>query len=137
MTSISSKTKGRQQTIFTDEDKNIAVNVVYKSRKSLAAPIYGITIHDAAGQNIFASNTLWQNEKTKPIEKNESISVEWIIPNVFNNGRYFISPAVSDAYGSTIYDWRENMIFFDINKKIQTTAIINADNKIIINKKLG
>lgn len=121
-----------KQTIFTDDDKFIKIKVNYKSDEQLESPVYGLTITDASGVNIFTSNTLWQKKTTKSTTQDKTIKVEWKIPNIFTSGKYYISPAVANKYGSTIYDWRENFLFFEVSKKTQTTAIINVDNSVVI-----
>lgn len=123
--------KDEKQTIFTEKDKNIYLDVRFKSKSDIKNPVYGVTVYDASDQIIFSSNTKWQNIKTKDAKKNEYFNIIWEVPNIFNTGKYFISPAAADEYGSTIYDWRDKFASFEISKNMQSTAIINVNSKIL------
>lgn len=133
---LSSKTLNtsthKQQSIFTDKDNVVGINVEYKANKKIGSPIYGITITDAEGKNIFTSNTKWLDIITKDVNKGKSINVYWELPNIFDTGNYYVSPAVADSHGSVIFDWRSDLSNFEISKKLQTTAIINTKHKILI-----
>jgi ABC-2 type transport system ATP-binding protein len=122
----------RQQSVFTDKDDFIGIKVKYKVNNQVDSPIYGITICDASGKNIFSSNTKWLDIKTDITSKGEVVNVYWKLPNIFDTGIYYISPAAADSYGSIIFDWRNNFSNFEISKKLQTTAIINTKHNIII-----
>lgn len=117
------------KTIFTDEDKSIRVRVFYESKINGDKPTYGITVTDGTGQRFFVSNTVWAKVPTKNIYIGQTIVMEWTIPNVFNTGTYYISPAVSGPAGGT-YDWRENLVQIKVRKKQQSAGIINVEHAV-------
>ena len=120
----------RKRALFTEKDKELRIKVSYESQDDYEMPIYGITITDASGVNILTSNTHWQKIKTKSVTTGSKVQVEWTLPNLFSNGKYYVAPAVADKYGSTIYDWRDNFLSFEVNKIANSTAIINIDHNI-------
>jgi ABC-2 type transport system ATP-binding protein len=125
--SNSSKEKKR---VFADADADILVRVKFEAKSVADAPVYGITITDAEGRRVFQSNTLWTHTKTETVNENQVISVEWVVPNVFNTGSYFISPAVANRNGSVIYQWRDATAVFKVRKELESSAIINLPHSI-------
>lgn len=123
---------GNKRTLFTDEDDTIGLSVTYKASTSVGSPVYGITVQDAAGKQVFASNTQWMHMATSPLHKEGQVTVSWQVPNVFNTGDYSVAPAVADETGSVIYDWRESVIKFKVRKQLHSNAVINVDHSIAV-----
>lgn len=126
--------KTDKQIVFTDQDATIDIVVSYKAKADVDAPVYGISIMDAAGQMIFQSNTLWSKIKTHNVVKGESITITWEVPNIFNDGEYSVAPAAADYSGTTIFDWYEDGVRFKIRKILKSSAHANVEHKIVIDK---
>jgi len=118
--------------LYTEKDDSIKILVKYKANKNVESPVFGITINNSAGVNVFDSNTLWSFIETKNLAKDETVSVSWDIPNIFNSGNYTISPAVANTHGVEMYEWAEDMISFKVRKSKIATSIINTKHKITI-----
>lgn len=118
--------------VFTSKNESITVRAKFQSKANIEEPVYGISIIDSSGAKIFQSNTLWLKQPTKDMKPNETTEVEWIIPNFFNSGTFYISPAVADKAGSVIYDWREEMGSFTMNKEIPTSGFVNIEHELKI-----
>ncbi len=119
--------KGR---VFDDGDRSVEIEVSFVAKESLEKPVYGITIADPTGQIIFQSNTLWCNQKTKDVIPGERVVVNWSIPNVFTTGTFQVSPAVSDAIGSAVYDWLEDAVSFKVRKEQKSHGVINVEHDL-------
>ena len=124
----------KKQSVFADKDERFLVRVRYQAKSDQEAPVYGITIADAAGQRLFVSNTMWMEMKTDNIKNGETITVEWEVPNSFNSGDVFIGPAVASSNGYTSFDWRENFVRLKIRKTLISSGFINAPHRIKIEK---
>lgn len=124
--------KGIEKSVFTEKDKNIIVRVKYQSSASFIRPVFGITISDAGGERIFQSNTLWSKVVTQNVKQEDMVTVVWSVPNAFNGGNFYISPAAADRAGSVIYDWRENFIKLKIRKTLISSAYVNIDHDISV-----
>ena len=120
-------------TLYTEKDEFIEIKVEYVAGADVDNPVYGITVNNSAGINVFDSNTLWSYMKTKRLIKGDTAVAKWIIPNVFNSGNYTISPAVANKSGLEMYEWVQDMKSFKIRKSEEATSIINIKHKIIIN----
>ncbi|PJE65271.1 ABC transporter ATP-binding protein [Candidatus Saccharibacteria bacterium CG10_big_fil_rev_8_21_14_0_10_47_8] len=124
-----------QKKIFTDRDKSITLRVIYRAKEKKDSPVYGITIYDSAGENIFQSNSMWLREQTSEITPGLEVEVIWDIPNIFNSGSFTASPAVADKAGSVIYDWRDELATFKVRKTLQSAAFANVAHTMRIKNK--
>lgn len=111
--------------VITDSDKTVSVIVSHKVNDNIDAPICGLTINDAAGARIIAINNMWSNRKIASQKKGDILNIEWIIPNIFNSGRFFITPAIAAAGGSETLDQVDDMVQFKVNKKQLSNAATN------------
>jgi ABC-2 type transport system ATP-binding protein len=124
---------GRQKNVFRDEDQSIVLEMGCVAIEDVEAPVYGITIKDINGSKVFTSNNLWLSLKAKNLSKGERQKVTWEIPNVFNTGELFISPAVADSFGSEVYDSVDEFIALKIRKKQTTSGVININHGMKFN----
>lgn len=132
ITCETSSEPGKARSVFTDKDQSIFIDVLYKVSAKVSAPVLGITISDASGENIFASNTLWSKIPSRDVEKGELISVQWKLPNAINSGNFYIAPAAADKLGTTIYDWREQFTEFKIRKELLSPGYVNVEHDIVL-----
>lgn len=116
---------GNKGAIFTDEDNNVSIVITQTFNDDIDDPIYGLTVNDAAGARILAVNNLWSNIKTTPRKRGDKISVEWVLPNIFNSGRFILTPAVAAAGGSEILDQVSDMDEFTVSKRQFSNAATN------------
>lgn len=124
--------KGDPKSIYDEKEKSITVTVTFKAKENLSKPVFGLTVQDAGGQRVFASNTLWKSTKTHDLQSDEEAKVSWSMPNVFNSGKFTVSPAIADSTGATTFDWLEGAAVFKVRKKIHSIAYINPDHEIVI-----
>ena len=117
--------------LFAD-DTVIPLSVTFVAKENAEKPVYGVTITDGTGATYFQSNTLWCHVPVNDHLADEKIILDLNIPNAFNAGTYFISPAVSDSNGVSVYDWRENMASFEVTKQQKSHGYINVSHKLTI-----
>lgn len=122
----------KKTSIFNSRDKNLHIEVEFQFFKKIEKPIYGITIFDAAGQRIFASNTMWQRVPVKSVDKNTKVKVTWIVPNIFNNSTFTVTPAIAEKGGTIIQDQVDEMAKFRVRKSKNSNAFTNPTHKTII-----
>jgi ABC-2 type transport system ATP-binding protein len=117
--------------IFND-DEAILITIVFIAKGDVEQPVYGITINDLTGQILFQSNTLWKQIDVNDMKKGERAILTLEIPNVFGEGTYLLSPAVSDKTGTIVYDWHEDMARFKITKSQKSHGVINVKHNIAV-----
>jgi ABC-2 type transport system ATP-binding protein len=118
---------GKSKSVYTDQDTNLVIKIEFRANENIESPVYGIVIKDIAGAKLFATNNLWLSKKTKNLSKGDKHSVIWRIPNIFNTGEYFISPAIADSSGKETYEWVDDMEIFKVRKKINSSALTNPN----------
>lgn len=129
---ITLRSNGKTQKIFADKDKTVSIEVEFIARDEIDQPVVGITILDAGGQRVFASNTLWMQVKTPHLKNGQTMRAVWNVPNVFNSGTFTVSPAISDDSGSVTYDWLDEAAQFKVRKQMYSSSYINADHEVTI-----
>jgi len=107
--------------MFKNTDKDIALSYTIKASVGFADEIVpGFTIKDAKGDPIFGTNTdiLFSKNKKITISSDKDITTTWSFPNIFNEGKYTIEPAVlSGSNGVTLQWWDEAITFRVINEQ--------------------
>lgn len=107
--------------MFENNDKSITLSYTIKASKDFSDEIIpGFTIKDAKGDPIFGTNTdiLFTKNKKINITSEKDITTTWTFPNIFNEGKYTVEPAVlSGSNGVTLQWWDEAITFRVINEK--------------------
>jgi ABC-2 type transport system ATP-binding protein len=131
--SVVTRKRGKQSGIFTESEDYIHIITKYKFNEDIDNPIYGLTINDAAGARILAINNMWSNKKMTSQKHGKTIEIEWTIPNLFNSGTFYITPAIATAGGSEMLDQADDMTKFRISKKQFSNSATNVkyDMKIL------
>ena len=88
-------------------------------------------IKNAAFNQILGTNTKIERKLVGAMIKNESIELEWIIPNIFNDGLYYIDTAVVYKGGHTIADWWEDAASFKVYKETKTPYLVSPEISVI------
>ena len=110
--------------VKTEIDRDsIKIMVKYKSDTSLNSPVLGFTIYNPAGLNVIEGNTQRSQIPTPKLSANQSVSVEWTIPNILSNGNYSVSVACCDESTTEFYDWLNSAASININKETHTTGL--------------
>lgn len=130
---IDIKDAGRKA-VFSDQDKEIVVRVEFKAQQDIESPVLGIVVRNVLGESIMSSNSLWHNLKAPNVTKGKKISATWRIPNIFNTGEYFVSPAIADSSARETYDWVDDMASFKVRKKSNSNALVNPAHKMELGK---
>lgn len=105
---------------ITSELHEITIRTSALAYQTLNSPNFGITIKDSAGVSLFGTNTRIKLIKIPTIEKGETITLEWKIPNIFSEGKYFINPAVVHSNGMQTSDWWEEAAEFTVVNEEKT-----------------
>lgn len=107
--------------MFKEDDKDISVSFTVKADKDFSDEIIpGFTIKDERGEPVFGTNTdiLFLQQKKIAVDAKRPAQMTWTFPNIFNEGKYYIEPAVlSGADGRTLQWWDEGALFRVVNEK--------------------
>lgn len=108
-------------------NREICVELKVTALQNCSDPVYGFSIKNGAGINLAGTNTILEKIKTKPISQGKTRIVQWVIPNVFSDGRYYLSFAVAYEGGHTIAEWWEEAIALDIMKNSHSPYPLAVD----------
>ena len=76
-------------------------------------PMLGIAIEDADHRTVFATTTMWHEERTGTFEPGEEVVFEVAFENALSPGRWWVTPSVSRrGGGGDVLDRRERVVSF-------------------------
>jgi ABC-2 type transport system ATP-binding protein len=81
--------------------------------------IPGILIKDARGDSICGTNSdvLSRGKKRIRIKSGETIRTTWTVPQVFNDGEYFVEPAILSSSTRQTLQWWEDAVGFRVTNE--------------------
>jgi hypothetical protein len=81
--------------------------------------IPGILIKDASGDSICGTNSdvLSRGKKRIRIKGGETIKTTWVVPQVFNDGEYFVEPAILSSSTRQTLQWWEDATSFRVTNE--------------------
>jgi ABC-2 type transport system ATP-binding protein len=100
----------------------LSLNAVAKA--NISNPNFGFTIRDTAGRNILGTNSHIKSRRIGLLHKGERVSIEWELPNILNDGKYYVDPAVVHE-NNEVCDWWEEACVFEIKKTERTAHLVN------------
>ena len=100
------------------ESEEMSLRLTLKFNNNVLNPIIGITVKDQNTKDIFATNTLWKGIDTGEYKKGKRLKVEFSFKENFPEGKYKISPAVASSNLKQFFDWRENLVQYNVERKV-------------------
>lgn len=104
---------------------HITIKIDFTANKNTEGAIFGILIKNGSGVHLMGTNTKIKQLDTGKYEAGDQASIEWEVPNIFNDGQYLIDVAISHADSITQYDWWEDAGRFTVYKEDRTPYTIN------------
>ena len=126
------KLRSVQTTVKNDV---IEIAMTAKVTGESVEPVFGYLIRDSAGNDLIGSNTKLKKVKVGTVQNGEKLTVRWKIPNVFNDGIFLVTVAVSHDDGVTQHDWWENAASFTIFREDKTPYALNPQAQVEILRK--
>ncbi|HSX35101.1 MAG TPA: ABC transporter ATP-binding protein [Candidatus Saccharimonadales bacterium] len=107
------------------EDKEFTIRVEYKTTAQANNPVFGILIKNATGSHILGTNTKLKLIDTGSYKPGDKGAIEWKVPNIFNDGEYFVTVAISHEDSVTQHDWIEDAARFRVYREDNTPFLVN------------
>lgn len=122
-------------TSLTDKDKEIILTVEYETIDMISDPVFGFSLKNSGGTSLFGTNTKLQDKKVPDIKSNTKGKIIWTLPNILNDGDYFIDVAVSNSDETTQHDWWEDALEFSVYREKHTTYVVEPPISVkVLNK---
>ncbi len=110
----------------------IKISADIVTNKKIEDPVAGFTIFDGTRRPILGTNTAIKQEKLKPLVQGDKKSIVWEVPDIFNDGEYFVELALVFDTMSTVADWWENAGSFVIRKNERTPYVVNPETIFMV-----
>jgi ABC-type polysaccharide/polyol phosphate transport system ATPase subunit len=96
--------------------------------------VFGITIRDCRGLEVYGTNTLWKNLRLEPCRSGDMVNVEFKQKLMLGSGDYFINVAVNEKRGADLVrlDWIADMIQFRVVAVDEFMGICNLNSEISV-----
>lgn len=120
---------------ITTADKEVVIKLRAVANQDVEKPIFGFTVKNAAHAELLGTNTMIENGPIEFLKKDETIEIEWHVPNIFNDGTHFVDPAIVYKGGSQVADWWEEALSFKVFKESKTPYIISPQINLVIKQK--
>jgi ABC-2 type transport system ATP-binding protein len=120
--------------VLTDNDKNLEINVKVVAQKDYTEGlIYGITIKNQQGEGLCGTNSrIIRQESKQSIRSGEVLNLTWIVPNVFNEGKFIVEPAVSDPANMDVVAWWDDAADFRVINEQKTPYKIAPKIELVV-----
>lgn len=107
------------------EDKELVLRIEYEAKADVHNPVFGLLVKNATGAHILGTNTKIKLMDTGSYKAGDKGVLEWKLPNIFNDGRYLVTVAVSHEDAVTQHDWIEDAVSFRVYRDDSTAFIVN------------
>ena len=111
-----------------DDDEMLTISYDLKANQDIERPVAGYLIKNAAGTQLMGTNNKLKQQPIIEIKKGKHVSVQWQVPNVFNDGEYSVDIAVSEDNGTTC-DWWEDAVSFRVYKEEHAAYLVTPNSK--------
>ena len=111
--------------VYKDGDREVTLRVEFEAFADVHKPVFGILIKNATGAHILGTNSKIKLLDTGSYKAGDKGSIEWRLPNIFNDGKYFVTTAISHEDGTTQHDWTEDIATFKVYREDRTAFIVN------------
>lgn len=95
-------------------DNFIEIEARITAKQDVDDQVVGMSVQSADGVMLCGTNTDLLRQKVPAMKKNDAITLQWRIPNIFNNGSYAVSLASHGHGGLPVYDWWNNALSVEI-----------------------
>jgi len=106
-------------------DKELIFSVTAVANKDIEKPNFGFLIRNASRTHILGTNTVIKKKRIDHLKAGQEITIEWRIPNVFNDGVHYIDPAAVYKGDKQVADWWEEAATFSVLKEERTPYLVN------------
>lgn len=120
--------------VYQQDDKNVTIRVDYEAKADVRKPVFGILIKNATGAHILGTNSKIKLMDTGVYKAGDKGYIEWDLPNIFNDGKYFITTAISHEDAVTQHDWAEDIASFKVYREDRTAFIVNPHTELTLKK---
>lgn len=102
-------------TVKVDDD-NVTIKETIQVNQDLDKPMLGFRIRSSSGQPIVGTNNQFERVTIPDMKAGQIMHVEWQVPNIFSDNKYYVDPSIVHSDGTTVADWWDEAVTFTIRK---------------------
>ncbi len=111
--------------VLSDSDNELIIKLTARANKDVENPIFGFSIKGPNGVQILGTNSQIRKKSIPLLRKDQTITIEWTVPNVFTEGFHFVEPAIVYHDGTVVSDWWEEAKTFNVVREERTPYVIS------------
>ncbi len=105
-------------------DEALTVRVAYHAAQRTEDLLFGIAIHDAAGNHLFGTNTRILDAPVPPADGDGEVVFEFErVPLL--DGTYLVTLGIQTVDEGTVYDWREQEYHFEVMNPSRAGGLVS------------
>ena len=119
--------------IVTSGEETI-FRIVVRFKDFVSDAVFGITIRDKRGLEVYGTNTLWKKSKLKSCRVGDVVQIDFRQNLMLGQGDYFVNVAVNEkrAEGLVRLDWIADVIKFSIVSDDEFMGFCNLNSEISV-----
>jgi ABC-2 type transport system ATP-binding protein len=103
----------------------VLISFEIQAAEEVENPVIGIKIKTSADEQIMGTNTQLENVNVGLLKKGDGKKVEFVVPNIFNNGQYNVELAALSRDGE-VYDWLTEAASFNVVTEKKTGYLVEV-----------
>jgi len=114
------------------------IQVSIECSRALVNPAIGIQVRrDEKGKPsvLYDTNTIWRDQKTGEFSPGEVIEARFCQRMLLGPGSYTITAAIASHDAGELYDWRDDILKFEVEPSARMQGSVNLDSEIEIGKR--
>ncbi|MDO8265886.1 MAG: ABC transporter ATP-binding protein [Candidatus Saccharibacteria bacterium] len=113
--------------------KFVSVAVTILANEEVNMPIFGVSVKNHEATELFGTNSVRAGKKLALIKKGSTLSLKWTLPNIFNQGQYFIDLTAAHDSSMVVSDRWPEATNFIIDKIDSTPYVLDPEIQVSIN----
>ncbi len=121
----------------TDTDKQpttIRVEAHGTAHQAMEYPIFGYSVKDSDFKQITGMNSVRKQRKIDSLAKGQKFSIAWELPNIFNNGTYYVDCTIAHDQAAMVSDRWPDAASFTVERLDNNPYPVYADAQLIYNE---
>jgi ABC-2 type transport system ATP-binding protein len=115
-------------------EQYVTIDVDVKATVESEEPVFGYVIKDASGNDLIGSNSKILHQRMGDFKPGDTGHLQWKLPNVFNDGIFYLTIAVTHNDTVSIHDWWELAASFRIFREDKTPYALNPHSKVTLKR---
>jgi ABC-2 type transport system ATP-binding protein len=103
------------------------------ANQAIDYPIFGFSIKDSEFKQITGMNSVRKQRKIAPLAVGQSFAVTWRVPNIFNNGLYYVDCTIAHDQPSLVSDRWPDAASFTVERLDNNPYPVYTDAELLYN----